>query len=84
MTLKAFTPGTAGGLAYIIKTGQSAARLARLFLCPFGGYAVDERLHFVGACLPHFVGDVAVGVQRKCRRVMAEIALHCFDIIAGL
>ena len=45
--------------------------------------AGDECLHPVGAGQPHFVGTVAVKIQRKGRCGMTEVLLHGFDVVPG-
>ena len=53
-----------------------------LHLCPF--YDVDKALHAVGALLLHLVGDMAVDVQGKGRRGVAQVALHGLDVVSDL
>lgn len=43
--------------------------------------AADERLHPIGARLPHFVGAVAVKIQRKGCSGVTQVFLHGFDIV---
>ena len=51
-------------------------------LCLFD--AVDERLHTSGALFFHALGNMAVHIQRKGRRSVAEISLHRFHVVAVL
>lgn len=43
--------------------------------------AGDERLHAVGARLPHFVGAMAVKIQRKGCCGVTQVFLHGFDVV---
>ena len=47
-------------------------------------YALNELLHPLRAVFPHLLCNVAVNVERKGGGGMAQIALDCLNIIAGL
>ena len=49
-----------------------------------GGNVLNKLLHSICAFLPHLSGHMAVYVQRKRRRCVAEILLNGFDIVASL
>ena len=48
-----------------------------------GGNCTDKTLHAVGAFALHLVGHMAVYVQRKGRCGVAQISLHCLDVVPG-
>ena len=47
------------------------------------GNALYEGFHSVCAGLFHLLGDVAIHVQREGSGVVAQVALHGFDVIPG-
>lgn len=48
-----------------------------------GGNCTDKTLHAVGTFALHLVGHMAIHVQRKGGSGVAQISLHCFDVISG-
>ena len=48
-----------------------------------GGNCTDKTLHAVGTFALHLVGHMAVYVQRKGRCGVAQITLHCLDVVPG-
>ena len=46
-------------------------------------YALDILLHPGGTGLLHLIGNMAVHVQSKGSGSVAQIALHCFDVVPG-
>ena len=45
---------------------------------------MDQPVHSVGAVPPHLLRNVSVNVQREGRRMMAQVLLHCLDVIPTL
>ena len=48
------------------------------------GNALDEALHAGCAGLLHLLRNVAVDIQSKSRRVVAQILLYCLDVVPAL
>ena len=48
------------------------------------GNTLDEALHTLGAGLLHLLCNVAVYVQSESRRVVAQVLLHCLDVVPTL
>lgn len=48
-----------------------------------GGNCTDKTLHAIGTFALHLVGHMAVYVQRKGRCGVAQISLHCLDVVPG-
>ena len=48
-----------------------------------GGNCADKTLHAVGTFALHLVSHMAVYVQRKGRCGVAQISLHCLDVVPG-
>ena len=48
-----------------------------------GGNCADKTLHAVGTFVLHLVGHMTIHVQRKSRCGVAQISLHCLDVISG-
>ena len=57
--------------------GYNHTGLAALF------HPLNVLLHPVGTLPLHLVGNMTVYIQRKCRRSVAEVALHRLNIIPG-
>ncbi len=48
-----------------------------------GGNCTDKTLHAVGTFALHLVCHMTIHVQRKGGSGVAQIALHCLDVISG-
>ena len=49
-----------------------------------GPQLVQKAVDFLCPLPAHLFGHMAVGIQGKCRGIMAQVFLHCLDITAGL
>ena len=53
-------------------------------LSGIAGNLFDMSLHAICAVPLHLVGDMAVHIQGKGRRIMPQVFLHSLNVIAGL